>query len=385
MSARKGGRVRGAGLPCALLLGLVVTLTLAAAAVAVLAASTSPEARGASSRTPDELAAPGPYIPPLSPDPFKPGVAVSSGEDESDPYLLVADGRYFLYTSGVPGLLNVPVATSTDFESWSPVQDALPALPAWATPGYTWAPDVHRFGSTWELYFTAMLRGWSPPTECIGSASGTSPLGPFVARATPLICQLGLGGSIDPRVFTDSSGAHWMLWKSEQNIGGASTPTMLWSQPLSADGLTLTGRPSLLMEPDEGWQGTIVEAPQMVEVDGAYWVFYSGNWFNQPAYAIGAARCAGPSGPCADTSTLPLLGSNAQGLGPGEESVFEDASGLWLLYSPWHSLAPKPDFPPRPVFIARIGLLPTGPYLAVWEPPPSLGLLDAETVWSGTP
>src|SRR5271166_1188394 len=264
MSARKGGRVRGAGLPCALLLGLVVTLTLAAAAVAVLAASTSPEARGASSRTPDELAAPGPYIPPLSPDPFKPGVAVSSGEDESDPYLLVADGRYFLYTSGVPGLLNVPVATSTDFESWSPVQDALPALPAWATPGYTWAPDVHRFGSTWELYFTAMLRGWSPPTECIGSASGTSPLGPFVARATPLICQLGLGGSIDPRVFTDSSGAHWMLWKSEQNIGGASTPTMLWSQPLSADGLTLTGRPSLLMEPDEGWQGTIVEAPQMV-------------------------------------------------------------------------------------------------------------------------
>ena len=76
------------------------------------------------------------------------GGPVSSGEDESDPYLLVADGRYFLYTSGVPGMLNVPLATSTDFKSWSPVQDVLPVLPAWAAPGYTWAPDVHRFGST---------------------------------------------------------------------------------------------------------------------------------------------------------------------------------------------------------------------------------------------
>ena len=123
----------------------------------------------------------------------------------------------------------------------------------------------------------------------------------------------------------------------------------------------------------------------MVEVGRAYWVFYSGNWFNQPAYAMGAARCAGPAGPCADTSTLPLLGSNLQGLGPGEGSVFEDGSGLWLLYSPWRSLSPKPDIPPRPVFITRLGMLPSGPYLASWHPPPSLDLLDGETVWSGTP
>ncbi len=263
--------------------------------------------------------------------------------------------------------------------------DALPDLPAWATPGFTWAPDVHRFGSTWELYFTAMIRGSSPATECIGSATGTSPTGPFVAAPRPFICQLALGGSIDPRVFTDASGAHWMLWKSDQNIGGATAPTMLWSQPLSADGLTLTGRASVLLQPDEGWQGTIVEAPQMVEVGGTYWVFYSGNWFNQPAYAMGAARCAGPAGPCADTSPLPLLGSNFQGLGPGEGSVFEDASGLWLVYSPWRSLAPKPDFPPRPVFVARLGMLSSGPYLAVWQPPAGLGLLDGKTVWSGTP
>jgi len=65
-----------------------------------------------------------------------------------------------------------------------------------------------------------------------------------------------------------------MMWKTDQNIGGANTPTKMWSQRLSPDGTTLLGSPSLLLSPDEGWQGTIVEAPDMVEVDGTYWVAY---------------------------------------------------------------------------------------------------------------
>ena len=55
----------------------------------------------------------------------------------------------------------------------------------------------------------------------------------------------------------------------------------------------------------------------MVEVDGAYWDFYSGNWFNQPAYAIGAARCAGPAGPCADTSAVAAARLQRPGAGAG--------------------------------------------------------------------
>ena len=136
-----------------------------------------------------------------------------------------------------------------------------------------------------------------------------------------------------------------MLWKSDQNIGGAATPTQMWSQPLTADGLGLTGRPRrCIMQPDEPWQGTIVEAPDMVEVGGAYWVFYSGNWFNQPAYAIGAARCAGPQGPCSDTSPTPAARVQRPGPGAGRGLAFADASGVWMLYSPWRSLAPHPDF-----------------------------------------
>ena len=312
--------------------------------------------------------------PPPDNRPSSPGVVVPSGENESDPYLAVFDGRYFLYTSGVPGLptVNVPVASADGFDRWSPVVDALPHLPGWAVPGYTWAPTVNRFGAHYVLYFTAMVRGTSPAMECIGDAVGTAPEGPFAARRTPFICQPALGGSIDPRVFTDNRHRSWMLWKSDQNIGGSTRPTEMWSQRLTGGGLGLTGRPSLLMAPDEPWQGTIVEAPDMVEVDGRYWVFYSGNWFNQPAYAIGAAACRGPQGPCADSSDVPLLASNAQGPGPGEASVFADRNGVWLLYSPWRALVAPPVYPPRPVDITRLGFSPAGPYLAAGGPPPLL-------------
>ena len=322
--------------------------------------------------------------PPADANPFAPGSVVPADLDESDPVLYQIAGRYFLFTSGIPGLptINVPVTSATDFGTWAPIAEALPTLPPWAVPGYTWAPDLHKFGSTYVLYFTAMLRGSQPAMECIGDAVGSEPNGPFRPRATPIICQWEQGGSIDPRVFTGPGGTDWMLWKSDQNINGSSTPTQLWSQPLTADGLGLTGKPSLLMGPDEPWQSTIVEAPDMVEVGHTFWLFYSGNWFNQSAYSIGVARCQGPAGPCADTSPLPLLGSNGQGAGPGEESVFEDGDGVWMLYSPWHSSAPLVQFPPRPVMITRIGFGPHGPYLAAGATPPDLAALGAAPPWS---
>jgi hypothetical protein len=315
-----------------------------------------------------------PFSPPATSTPWAPGQAVESGEDQSDPFLYAEPTRYDLFTSGVPGrpFVNVPVSRATTFGSWSPVADALPVLPPWVTPGFTWAPDLHRFGRHYVLYFTALVQGTDPGMECIGDAAGATPTGPFFPSPVPFICQSELGGDIDPRVFVAPDGSPYMLWKSDQNIGGAATPTQMWSQPLSPDGLHLVGQAAELLHPDQPWEGTIVEAPDMVVVHGAYWLFFSGNWFNQPAYAVGAARCAGPQGPCLDLPANPLVATNLQGAGPGEASVFADQDGAWLLYSPWRSLAPHPDVPPRPVEITRIGFGVSGPYLAAGPLPPPL-------------
>jgi hypothetical protein len=303
------------------------------------------------------------YQPPALADPQNPGMIVDSGADQPDPFVFVQNGRYYLFTSQdrVPQV--VPVRSGTVFGQWGAPSDALPDPPAWATPHAMWAPDVAQFGNHYMMYFTSDLAGSSPPTMCIGDAISTNPAGPYIPSQTPFICQLSMGGSIDPRVFVDSNGQASMIWKADQNSLKSNIPTEIWSQPLSADGLHLLGVPTEIFSPDEAWQNAIVEAPQMVLVNGAYYLFYSGGWFNQASYAIGVASCAGPQGPCHDTSTTPLLGSNMQGWGPGEESLFTNDAGIWMTYTPWCSSLPNPG-PPRPVALAHLGFGPDGPYLA---------------------
>ncbi len=303
------------------------------------------------------------YEPPALTDPAQPGFTINSGADQPDPFMYQAGGRYYLFTSQDLVPTNVPVRSGTVVGRWGPPTDALPDPPAWAQPGVMWAPDVARFGDHYMLYFSSMLRGVSPGTMCIGDAISTAVAGPYLASPQPFVCQQSLGGSIDPRVFVDASGKPSMVWKSEQNARSYTTDTEIWIQPLSADGMHLLGQPTAIFRPDQSWQGHIVEAPQLVLVRGTYYLFYSGGWFNQPGYSVGAARCAGPTGPCTDVSPSPLLASNAQGQGPGEESVFSNAAGVWLLYTPSRSTLPLPG-PPRPVAMAHLGFGPSGPYLA---------------------
>jgi hypothetical protein len=307
------------------------------------------------------------FEPAAAADPATPGTTIVSGADQPDPFMVVQGGRHYLFTSQDRVPANVPVRSGVTVGRWGPVTDALPDLPAWATPGYTWAPDVHRFGQHYMLFFTALVKGSDPGIECIGEAISAKVAGPYISTAAPVICQTSQGGSIDPRTFVDHDGQAYLLWKSDENseVNGTSK-TNIYSQRLSSDGQHLLGRPTRIFGPDEAWQGRIVEAPDLVLVRGDYYLFYSGNWFNQPGYAIGVAPCAGPSGPCIDTSPTPLLASNAQGVGPGEESVFTDPQGVWLLYTPFRSTLPRPG-PPRPVAMARLGFGPTGPYLAAPE------------------
>jgi hypothetical protein len=306
-----------------------------------------------------------------------PGQLIATGRDAPDPFMLAEGGEYYLYTSqGNQTGNNVPMESGTAIGQWGPLGDAMPVLPHWAVPGFTWAPDVHRFGSHYVLYFTSIVASTTPADECIGVATGTSPTGPFTPEQQPFICQLDQRGSIDPRTFTDVDGTTYMIWKSDDNADVNGTElTNIYSQPLSPDGLHLEGQPTRIFGPDEPWQGRIVEAPDLVWAQGTYWLFYSGAWFNQPDYAIGVARCAGPLGPCADSSSQPFLASNDQGAGPGEPSVFRDAAGVWLLYTPWQSDVPSFTTPPRPVAMLRLGFGPAGPYVAapqaIPQPSPS--------------
>ena len=302
--------------------------------------------------------------------PGSPGRIILTGPgDATDPFMLRIRGRYYLYTSEGTTFLNVPLRTGLRWGKWGKPVDVLPRLPAWAEGGLTWAPDVQRVAGGWALYFSALLKGVSPYTHCIGAAFATSPAGPFIPTDHPFICQLDHRGSIDARVYVENGGHLVMLWKSEDNAN-PTTPgpdqngyTGIYAQNLSADGRRLSGRPVKIFSPSEEWEGTIVEAPDMIEAWGTYWLFFSGSWYYSTSYGIGVAACRSPFGPCTDPEPAPFLGSNEQGAGPGEESLFRQGGNVYLLYNPFRANDPGPVIP-RPVAVTRLGFTARGPYLA---------------------
>jgi GH43 family beta-xylosidase len=304
------------------------------------------------------------FTPPALSDTTAPGAVVSSdlgtSTDQGDAFVLTHGGHYYLFTShGAGSALNLPVRVATTLGHWGPALDALPALPSWTQGGLLWAPDVHRFGDDYVMYFTAPLELNGHRRMCIGDAVSSAATGPYMAAPTPFMCQTWMGGSIDPRTFVDANGTPYLIWKSDNNAAAAYGPARIWSQQLSGDGYHLLGQATQIFGPDVPWQATIVEAPQMVLVRGVYYLFYSANGYWSENYAIGVAHCSGPLGPCSDGATVPLLGTNDEGLGPGEESLFADGTGIYMVYSPWYAAGW-----PRPVEMAHIGFGPLGPYLA---------------------
>ncbi|MHB1487501.1 MAG: glycoside hydrolase family 43 protein [Acidimicrobiales bacterium] len=309
------------------------------------------------------LSAPSALLPPPA-SVSDPARIVTPGVDAPDPFVIAYEGTYYLYASqdSASGP-SVPVRTSSSLTRWGPVTDAMPAPPAWVEKGFTWSPDVRQVGKVFVMWFSAALVGHDPVAKCIGVATASSPLGPFVGASRPAICQLDHNGSIDPRTFQDANGSLWIDWKSDDNADVASTShSSIYAQRLSSDGTVPVGTATVILTADQAWEGRIVEAPQMVRDAGHYWLFYSGNWFNEPYYAVGVAECQGPAGPCHKYLDHPWLASNAQGQGPGEASLFTDHTGTWIFYSPF--AVRYRTYTVRPVALARVAFGPFGPYLA---------------------
>ena len=281
--------------------------------------------------------------------------------DVGDPSLLkVGTGgqtQYYLYgTDDWPS--HIPTATSTDLTTWREGPDALPVLPAWANPdlknSLTWAPTALPLGGGYLLYVT--VQELSSRRQCIAVTASAVAAGPFRdAIGKPLVCQVALGGSIDPSVAREPSGALHLTWKSDGNCCGL--PTSLWEQDLSDDGLALVGSAHKLLTARQPWQGGIVENPALLPATGGgWWLFYSGNQFDLAAYGTGLAYCPTLRGPCRETSTHPFLTGSHSQFSPGGLDFFEAAGGqVWAAFATW-SRPPRNGrfYCCRPVSAARV-------------------------------
>lgn len=199
-----------------------------------------------------------------------------------DPSVINFGGLWYAFGTGTS--VNIPYATSPDFNTWTlqttnGVQNnALPTLPAWAVstdPTTVWAPDVNQLvcihslnmehrtenllqaDGSFVMYFSAATVA-NTSQHCIGAAKSTTITGPYSPTSdTPLFCPSAQGGAIDASGFLDSSGQRYVVYKVDGNSIGSGgdcgndvapfVPTPIILQPVNADGITLSGNAYQIM------------------------------------------------------------------------------------------------------------------------------------------
>ncbi len=255
--------------------------------------------------------------------------------DFPDPEVVAVDGGYAAFATGSHGL-NIRYAFSDDLVSWRVEnRDALPKLPAWASVGRTWAPDVATApGGGYLMYVTA--EHTASGRQCIGVARADAIDADFVpASDEPLVCPVEEGGAIDAATFDDADGTRYLLWKTDGNC--CDLDTWIEMAPLSADGLSLAGEPRRLLKQTLAWEGALVEAPVLVERDGRYVLFYSANNYGDESYAVGAAVSDELFGPY-EKLEEPVLASAGELRGPGGQDVVATPDGDALVFHSWDEL-----------------------------------------------
>lgn len=285
--------------------------------------------------------------------------------DFADPYALATTDSVYVYASNTTSspyapAAHIPVIELPEASGFQGryLGDALPVLPSWTVPGFQWAPSVWaRPDGTFVMYYSTPAthplgcvfnphRGGcihtakrSTSAMCISRATSSSPSGPFVDdSSSAFICPADQGGAIDPSVFVAAGGVPWLLWKSDGDCCGL--PTTIYSQQLSADGLSVAGPAHRLIGASQRWEGSLVEGPSMVQSGADFWLFYSANLWGTPDYGIGIAHCSSVTGPCTEPLDHAWLSSSTRGQaapGPGGQEFFRIGGVVWMVH---HALAP---------------------------------------------
>ncbi|MBB6670521.1 arabinan endo-1,5-alpha-L-arabinosidase [Cohnella nanjingensis] len=139
-----------------------------------------------------------------------------------DPSIIKTDdGTYYVVSTDVkvggepkPGLM---VRKSKDLIRWEWVGHAFDGVPdaakAWTGGPTLWAPDVHKFGEQYKLYYASSTFGSN--TSYIGLATSASMEGPWRDEGEVIKTGAGDGpNAIDPQIAIDAAGDPWFVYGS---------------------------------------------------------------------------------------------------------------------------------------------------------------------------
>ncbi|HML49509.1 MAG TPA: glycoside hydrolase family 43 protein, partial [Clostridia bacterium] len=254
-----------------------------------------------------------------------------------DPFILPTPEGYRLFATG--GSIGFFVWPSEDLLRFPDRQKALPKV-GWAVGDY-WAPEVYEYGGRYVMLFSA--RRLRDKSLRVGIAFSDTPEGPYVDPLGAPLFDFGYA-VIDAGLFVDADGTPYLLFVRDcsENLVEGRHESHVYGMPLSADLLTPLSEPVLLTKPDQAWETRSEdwrwnEGPALLRHDGRYYLFYSGNHFEDKAYGVGVTVADSPLGPYEKPETNPLLSfvetpEKVVVSGPGHNSFFEVGGQIFTAY-----------------------------------------------------
>lgn len=229
-----------------------------------------------------------------------------------DPSILKEGDTYYCYSTdaayGTAVRPGIQVRKSKDLIKWDFAGWVFADIPAkgrdyitseGATPNQgLWAPYIMKAGNEFRLYYS--LASNVGRVSCIGLATATTPLGPWVEQDV-VVRSTSTGthtNAIDPSVIVDKDGKHWMYYGSSWDG--------IWIMELDpATGLAKTPGDKGQRIGHRGFTGgTIngnIEGPEIIynpEFD-KYYLFIAYDWL-ESKYNVRVSRADSPEGPFYD-------------------------------------------------------------------------------------
>lgn len=220
----------------------------------------------------------------------------------------------------------------------------------WSTDSY-WAPEVVFYRDAYYMFYTARDKSGR---LLISVAKSDSAAGPYedVSPEKPVF-DFGYA-IIDASVLVDEDGRAYMYYAkdvSENIIMNGKHVSQIYGVELNEDLLSIKGEPVLLTSPDSAWENPQEswawnEGPIVLKHNNEYYLAYSANIFESPAYSVGYAKSENPLGPYEKAEENPILAAKQlEGIsGSGHHSYFNspDSTELFTAYHT-HTVPQKPS------------------------------------------
>ena len=255
-----------------------------------------------------------------------------------DPFAFWHAGNYYLIgtTAANDGF---QCYTSTDLAHWRLKGWAWrKAADSWAS-GAFWAPEVKFYRGKFYLTYSGLVRGSKPNKLLMGLAVSDTPEGPYRDLHAPWF-DPGYS-TIDGHIFVDDDGTPYLYFSRNGSQDGYSFG-INYGVPLARDLSKPIGEPVKLIEASQPWErvnwakNRCNEGATVLKHNGRYYMTYSANHTEFPAYGVGYATAEKPLGPWTKAKENPILASRLE-LGisaPGHNSIVRTPDGreMFIIY-----------------------------------------------------